>query len=188
MEKTAIKKEVKAICIELEAMAASVGSAHAGRPRAAVDTIVKLEKLKCPKFSGIPRDFGQFVRDFNQIVNIPGRSDVKVGSNLMDAIPEKYKHLVSHLETMNHREMMNVLDRKFGTKNLVINNIIGQLEKMKIVTNDKMLLDFVEKLQKMKLDLDSLRQTSEIANVACMGKIEERLLSSVSTDWWKMAV
>ena len=74
------------------------------------------------------------------------------------------------------------------TKNLVINNIIGQLEKLKVVTSDKMFIDFVEKLQKMKLDLDSLRQTGEIANAACMGKIEERLPLSISTDWWKLVI
>ena len=57
MEKTAILKEVKAVCNELEAIAASVGSVSAGRKGTAVDTIVKLEKLKYPNFSGTPRDF-----------------------------------------------------------------------------------------------------------------------------------
>ena len=50
-------------------------------------------------------------------------------------------------------EIMNILDRKFGMKNLVINDIIGQLEKLKVITTDQMFIDFVEKLQKMKLDL-----------------------------------
>ena len=106
----------------------------------------------------------------------------------MDAILEKLKHLVTHLNTANHKEMMNILDRKFGTNNLVINNIIGQLEILNVVTTDKILIDFVEKLQKMKLDLESLKQTGEIANTACMGKIEERLPLSVSTDWWKLVI
>ena len=129
--------------------------------RAAENSIVKLQKLKCPKFSGVPRDFGQFKRDFDQIVNVPGRSDVEVGFNLKDAIPEKFQHLVSHLDKSNHVEMMTILEKKFGTKNLVVQDIIGQLEKMKIVTTDKMFIEFVEKLQKMKLDLDSLKQTGE---------------------------
>ena len=83
----------------------------AGRTKAADDAMVKLEKLKCPKFSGQARDFGQFKRDFNQIVNVAGRSDVESGSNLKDTIPEKYKHLVTHLNTSDHKDMMNVLDR-----------------------------------------------------------------------------
>ena len=51
-----------------------------------------------------------------------------------------------------------------------------------------MFIEFVEKLKKMKLDLDSLKQTSEIANASCMGKIEERLPLWDSTDWWKIVV
>ena len=62
----------------------------------------------------------------------------------------------------------------------MINNIIGQLEKMKVVTNDKMFVDFVDKLQKMRLDLDSLKQAGEIANAASMGNIEKRLPLGVS--------
>ena len=46
------------------------------------------------------------------------------------------------------------------------------MEKLKVVTTDKMFIDFVEKLQKMKLDLESLKQVGEIANAGYMGKIE----------------
>ena len=56
----AILKEVKTVSRELEAIAASVPSVSVGRSKSAEDTIVKLEKLKCPKFSGTPRDYSQF--------------------------------------------------------------------------------------------------------------------------------
>ena len=62
------------------------------------------------------------------------------------------------------------------------------MEKLKTVTSYKMFIEFVEKLQKMKLDLEALGQSREMANAACMGKIEERLPMSVSTDWWKKVV
>ena len=55
MEKTAILKEVKAVSIELEAIAASVGSVSVGRSKTADDMIVKLEKLKYPKIVGLGR-------------------------------------------------------------------------------------------------------------------------------------
>ena len=187
-DRTDIIKEVRSLCMELEAIAVSIGPVSSGSSRGADNSIVKLQKLKCPKFSGVPRDFGQFKRDFEQIVNVPGRSDVEIGSNLKDAIPERFQHLVSHLDKSNHPEMMTILEKKFGTKNLVVQDIIAQLEKMKVVTTDKMFIEFVEKLQKIKLDLDSLNQTGEIANASCMGKIEERLPLCVSTDWWKIVV
>ena len=81
---------------------------------------------------------------------------------------------------------MNVLERKFGTKMLVVQDIISQVEKMKPVTTDKMFIEFVEKLQKIKLDLDSLDQISEIANAGYMGKIEKKLPLVFSTEWWKL--
>ena len=73
LERNTFLREVKAVSLKLEAIAESVSPV---RNVLAVDTIVKLEKLKCPKFSGVPRDFGQFKRDFNQIVNVTGRPDI----------------------------------------------------------------------------------------------------------------
>ena len=81
---------------------------------------------------------------------------------------------------------MRILQKKFGTKNLVVQDILSQLEKVKSVTTDKMFIEFVEKLQKAKLDLDSLKMTSEIANASIMGKIEEKLPMSINTDWCKI--
>ena len=56
--RTALMTEVEALCIELEAVAASVGSVTVGSESSLVSPIVMLEKLRFPKFSGIPRDFG----------------------------------------------------------------------------------------------------------------------------------
>ena len=51
-----------------------------------------------------------------------------------------------------------------------------------------MFIDFVGKLQEMKLDLESIGHSAEMANAACMGKIEERLPLAVSNGWWKKVV
>ena len=133
--------------------------------------MVKLQKLTCPKFSGIPRDFGQFKRDFDQIVNVPGRPDVEIGKNLRDAVPEKYKHYINHLDTAKHSEMMTILENKFGTRTLVVKDITSQIEKFKVVTTDKSFVEFVEKLEKIKLDLETLNQLEEIGNAGYIGKI-----------------
>ena len=126
-ERSTIATNIESLMIDLEVIALSSNSVSSGSSKSAESSIVKLQKLKCPKFSGVPRDFGQFKRDFEQIVNVPGRSDVEIGSNLKDAIPEKFQHLVSHLDKSNHVEMMTILEKKFGTKNLVVQDIISQL-------------------------------------------------------------
>ena len=149
---------------------------------------VKLQKLSCPKFSGIPRDFANFKRDFNELVNVPGRPDVEIGINLRESIPQKHLHLINHLETTKHKEMMTILEKKFGSKSLVVRDIISQIEKLKPISTDKGFIEFVEQLEKVKLDLETLGQISEIANAGYIGKIEDKLPQLISIDWWKIVV
>ena len=141
---------------------------------------VKLQKLSCPKFSGIPRDFANFKRDFNELVNVPGRPDVEIGINLRESIPQKHLHLINHLETTKHKEMMTILEKKFGSKSLVVRDIISQIEKLKPISTDKGFIEFVEQLEKVKLELETLGQISEIANAGSIGKIEDKLPQLIS--------
>ena len=148
--------------------------------------MVKLQKMSCPKFSGSPRDFGHFKREFQEMVNVPGRAAVEIGSNLREAVPDNFKHLLSHLETSNHKEMMKILEKKFGPSSLVIQDVVSQMDKMKMVTTDKGFIDFVEKLEKMKLDLEALKLDGEVANAVCITKLESKLPMAISTDWGKL--
>ena len=116
---------------------------------------------------------------------MPGRPDVEVGFNLRESIPVKHAHLVQHLDTSQHVQMMTILEDKFGTKNVVVIDIISQIEKMKSITTDKGFIEFVEQLEKIKLDLETLGKISEIANAGYISKIEAKLPIAISTDWWK---
>ena len=71
---------------------------------------------------------------------------------MRESIPVKHSHLVQHLDTSQHAEMMDILEDKFGTKDVVVIDIISQIEKMKSITTDKGFIDFVEQLEKIKLD------------------------------------
>ena len=98
--------------------------------------IVKLEKMSCPKFTGSPRDFAQWKREFEALVMVPGRSDIEVGGNLLHAIPQKHQRLINHLQLANHKEMMDILALEFGRSRLVVDDIVGQIEKIKPNTTD----------------------------------------------------
>ena len=136
------------------------------------DGAVKLQKISCPKFSGIPREFAKFKRDFNKIVAVSSRPDVEIGYNLRESIPQKYIHLLDTLDTAQHEEMMS----------LVIRDIISQIEKTKNISTDKAFIEFVEQLEKIKLDLETLDQILEVANSGYISKIEARLPFCISTD------
>ena len=44
-----------------------------------------------------------------------------------------------------------MLENRFGPSCLVVQDIVSQIEKMKIITTDKGFIEFVEKLEKIKL-------------------------------------
>ena len=147
--------------------------------------LVKLQKLSCPKFSGSPRDFGHFKRDFMELVKVSGRADIEIGTNLKNAVPDKYLHLISHLSTSDHEGMMDVLEEKFGSGCLVIQDIVQQIKKMKPVVNEKGFIEFVEKVEQMKLDLEGLNLLDELANHICISELESKLPMYINIDWGK---
>ena len=50
----------------------SAGTEASGKVDKSISGMVRLQKITCPKFSGNPRDFGQFKRDFSHMVSVPG--------------------------------------------------------------------------------------------------------------------
>ena len=62
---------------------------------------------------------------------------MEVGINLRGSIPAKYTHLVQHLEILQHKEIMTILEEKFGLKDVVVINIISQMEMIKNITKCK---------------------------------------------------
>ena len=140
------------LIVKLEAIAIESTTSRTATVAVADPGVVKLQKITCPKFSGLPRDFTQFKKDFNRLVPVAGRADIEIGINLRDSTPAKHRHLLQHLDTSQHKEMMTILEKKFGTKDVVIVDIISQIEKMKNITTDKGFIEFVEQLEKIRLD------------------------------------
>lgn len=83
---------------------------------------------------------------------------------------------------------MNALTKKFGQSRLVVDSVIGEMERMKTITNDKQFLDFVEMLEKICWDLEALKLEGEIANSTVIGKLESKLPVLVARDWTKKVI
>ena len=73
---------------------------------------------------------------------------------------------------------------KWGTKTLVVNYIIGQMKKLKIITPNKKSTDFVKKLEIIQLDLESYEKIEDMA----IGEIETKLPEDVTKDLGGMGV
>ena len=153
-----------------------------------VTDYIKLKKIDCPKFSGVVREFATFKKEFMSIVAVSGRPKSEIGINLKNAIPKKHQHLIDNIDTDNYEEMMTVLTAKFGQTHLIIDSVVVEIEKIKIVTNDKQYLEFVESLEKIRRDLEALNLFEEIANSTVIGKLEQKLPTLVRRDWTKKVV
>ena len=114
---TADREEVDVLLMQLSAVlskAKAVGESISRESSNSINAplnqiksdIVKLQKISCPTFSGSPRDFGHFKREFCELVKVPGRSDIEIGKHLKNAVPDKFLHLINHLQTSDHEEMM----------------------------------------------------------------------------------
>ena len=83
---------------------------------------------------------------------------------------------------------MKILSEKFGTTRLLVESVNSELDRMKISTTDKMFLDFVEKLEKIRKDLDAVGKFDEIANAQTISKLESKLPQIVMQNWLKEVI
>ena len=150
-------------------------------------TPIKLNKPEPIKFSGQPRDFASFKRDFEAII-VPNRAAADIGLYLKQAVPHKHIHLIANVDTANYIEMLNILAAEFGTKEQIIDSVVYEVEKMKHITTDKMFLEFVEKLEKIHRDLKTVAMLEEVANAMFMSKLENKLPTVIDQEWTKAVI
>ena len=150
-------------------------------------TPIKLNMPDPIKFSGHPRDFAAFKRDFEAII-VPNRSAADIGLYLKQAVPPKDSHILANVELENYKEMMNILSSKFGCTRKVVDCIITDIDKLKIVTTDKMFVDYVEKLERINRDVSTIKITDEIANATVISKLEAKLPVIIYKDWSDLVI
>ena len=139
---------------------------------------LKVNKPDSLKFSGQARDFAPFKRDFMAII-VPGRDDAQVGIHLKQAIPHKHQHLISK----DWKSMLTSIEEELATPKIIVDQTVGEIERMKTATSDKNFVEFVDALEKIQRDLLTLDQLSEIANTSVLSKLESKLPSQINYDW-----
>ena len=132
---------------------------------------IKLNKPDPITFSGNPRDFATFKRDFEAII-VPNRSAADISLYLKQAIPKKDMHVLANVSLDKYEEMMVILADKFGTTRRVVDSIVSEIEKLKVVTSDKMFVEYVEKLEKINRDVITVKMVEQVANEAVISKLE----------------
>ena len=121
---------------------------------------IKINKPDPIKFSGQPRDFATFKRDFEAII-VPHRSAADIGLYMKQAIPSKDLHLITNVDVENHAEMMRILSAEFGTTRQIVDSVVSE------ISSDKMFLEYVEKLEKINRYLKTMKMVEEVAICLC---------------------
>ena len=150
-------------------------------------TPIKLNKPDPIKFSGEPRDFAAFRRDFEAII-VPNRSPADIGLYLKQAIPAKDVHILTNVSLDDYKEMMSILSAKFGSTRRIIDSIITDIDKLKVVTTDKMFIEYVERLEKINRDVVTVKIVDEIANATVISKLESKLPVIIYKDWSDLVI
>ncbi len=145
---------------------------------------VKLEKIEAFKFSGEYRDWASFKRKFTNIV-IPNRDPQDIGLRLLQAIPLKHQHLIDNLDPGEHVRMMAELEKKFGKHCHIVTSCSEEIEGMSKPTTDEQFITMVERLEKIKSDLEAIGYASSLDHVDTIRKVEARLPDVVKSDWLK---
>ena len=139
----------------------------------------KLKKLEAPGFSGACREFAAWKRDFNSIVNVTGRPAVEIGATLKSCIPKKYHYLFEGLSFEEHDEMMSRVENKFGKVRVIVDEVVGEIRKMKPVVDSKGFVSFAEKLDRVNRDLKEMGMEAEIYNSTVLAELEQKLITAV---------
>ena len=143
---------------------------------------VKVAKIDSIKFSGQPRDFADFYKEFCSVI-VPHRIKAEIGIYLRQAIPEQYRHLLDNIELDSWEDMMEVLKEKFGTSKLVTSNVLADLRKIKTITNDKGFVEFVEKVERAERNMKAIGLLDQLSNAAVLNELEAKLPQVFYMDW-----
>ena len=103
---------------------------------------------------------------------VPNRDLTEIGMYLKQAVPKKFEHLIANVDLDNWKEMMKILQGKFGRTSLVVESVVSDIEKIKPITGekaDKMFVEFVER------DLKAQSLLDEVSNATVIGKIQSKL-------------
>ena len=84
--------------------------------------------------------------------------------------------------------MMNVIENEIATPKIIIDQTVGEIERMKTPTSDKAFIDFVDSLGKIERDLTTLGQIAEIANTTMLTKLEAKLPAQINHDWTEKVI
>ena len=143
---------------------------------------IKLQKVENVKFSGEVRDFATFKYKFETIV-VPNRPLYDIGLRLQEAVPTKHKHLVERFKLEQWQDMMSELEKNFGGSRQIVTSVLNEIDRMKIPSRDQQFVENIEKIRKIKRDLEAVNMSSVLEQESIIIKLENLLTDKIKDMW-----
>ena len=146
---------------------------------------VKMEKMPLPKFTGEPRFYHRFKKDFLDLVR-PNLNDREAAFTFRKCLGENVEVILGSGD-FTVEQMIERLDEKFGEPSKIIDSIIGDIKKFKVIDLDdsKRLIDLINIIERAFYDLQSLKMEQEISNCNVVSLIESKLPKNVALNWYR---
>ena len=74
---------------------------------------------------------------------------------------------------------MDIFQEEFGIPEHVMSWVIGELSRLKLVTSDKLFVEFVEKLEKISRDMEAVGMKKDLMNARYCWEATSCYLSQV---------
>ena len=132
----------------------------------------KLERLPLPRFDGRKMSYQRFKTSFGKYVNYETPSEKVLALKEKCLLETADKERVANMETLD--ECWKVLDAEYGDTETAVCDVFKQWRSFKTPSNDKELVEFVEKVENGVSCLKSLQSSKELTASACV-TLEEKL-------------
>ena len=81
------------------------------------------------------------------------------------------------------KEMMDELDKNFGGSRQIVTSVLNEIDNMKIPTKDEQFIENIEKIQKIKRDLEAVKLSSVLEQESILIKLENLLTDKIKDMW-----
>ena len=148
-------------------------------------SVIKIERMKFPSFSGDIRKYPQFREEFIKHIQPQCQWEqltFVLKSYLVDEIREEVNNVGEDYEKVWER-----LDKTYGNTGKLVDAILYEVKKLPYGSNcPSITLQMIKIVEKAYMDLRRLGEEGEMCNSTIISIIEQRMPSNMTNEWVKL--
>ncbi|XP_077470803.1 uncharacterized protein LOC144085422 [Stigmatopora argus] len=155
--------------------------------RAAQAPVLKMKATSLPKFYGSRRDFHPWKKTWESLQKQgePTGSTEARRLQLLESVDGRICRDLGLSTCQTAEDIFRMLENRFGNKATIALEIVGDLDKIPVLTSDqpRKVIDMIQAIEKALNDLIELDYTEAIKNPLVIRSIESKLPGAIMRDW-----